>query len=163
MKTSIDKKWWFGILSHMAVLWKQRELVRELDIITKKTQRSYKGQVLDGTINTRIHLAVILSGGEYWLYENELLNRMLKKHKKSKSDVDFIINYKRTLESCIKDGFIEQRENENFYVGESTDENVLEYFSERFIEVSYDKGAELINGTYFWWKYMAGIFPSRYR
>ncbi|OHA27372.1 MAG: hypothetical protein A3D56_00390 [Candidatus Taylorbacteria bacterium RIFCSPHIGHO2_02_FULL_45_35] len=133
----------------MAVLWQQRELVEALDTLSKDERK-----VIKSLLNLHI-----LGDGEYWTFESELLNYILKKHGKLDSDVDFIIDYKKVLNSCIKDGFIEARDNEKFLDPSIVDKKSVENSSERFIQVSCDKGSEILNSWYFWFKYVGAELP----
>ncbi|MFW5853292.1 MAG: hypothetical protein ACOCU8_01465 [Patescibacteria group bacterium] len=140
----------------MANLFKQRKLVKDLDCVSKESMKNSSEHMRQSSNSTFKEVYIMINEGDHYIFENELLNYLLQRYKRNQDDIDFITDYKRVLQSCIEDNFILADKNEDFC--ESNIDHINT--SQRKIQVSYDKGEEILSPVYFWWKYIAGVFPS---
>ncbi len=148
----------FSIIRRMAVLWEQRKMVREL----KRLENEEIGKLpyAPTSLEEQIDITYMDTDG-YWLWESILIKEILKIQGTTDSDIVAINAIKKVLNSCINDKFILQQPNETFFKVNTLPKgtSINAKHSPRRIRVSEDKGTELLNGWYFWWKYIAGSFP----
>lgn len=141
-----------GMIEGMAVLWKQRAMVRQLDILARRHAR-------ENVDATPFVVGVFYSGnGNFFLAENELIDFMLDQRGTTREDIDSLNELKKILNACIKHEFIEAADHQSF--GGRMASVDTQQSSARVIQVDSDKGAELLNFWYFWLKYIPSTFPD---
>ena len=93
-----------------------------------------------------------LAGLEIIVFEEILIQRMMREFGKSR------IYWKKILAACIKDAFITALKNERYDSRSSREVpgTPMSKLSRSMLQVSPDKGTEIINGIYFWLKYIPG-------
>jgi hypothetical protein len=149
----------FAIVKRMAVLWKQREVLRTVEVLTKESIEREKPSDLSAVRHISYYGA-----GDYWILENDVIRRMLdKRHKLPSDDMD-VIRLKRIINTCIEDGYLEKDDNPDFGKDEDIFGNKLSILSSeksslRKLRITDDKGSELLNWWYFWFKYVADELP----
>lgn len=152
-----------SILERMANLFKQRELVILLDKAEKQSSEMQKRWLEVEERDESMDELHIIGDGTNLTYETELMLKYLNKREvKSTKDVAIITDFKRTLDSCIKSEFIDQSENENYLKKDHYKDDyydMLNRTSPRMLQVSCDKGAEMLDWRYFWFKYIASELP----
>lgn len=154
----------------MAVLWHQRELLKQLDaqIVEHCRDAGYeltpKGK-LSLKARKRAAKQLLVDENGFFIVENEFIIKLLESRGKGLEDFDDVHALQRLLNASIKDGFVTAIPNEDFDENYANSDDLLKDLddytksSRRQIKVSDDKGTELLNGTYFWCKYIANVFP----
>lgn len=145
----------------MAILWDQRDLIRKLqqledegaaelfDNLDKKNR--------DFIQQTHYEDAESIHS---WVLENKLINRLIKEARGAHKITE-IRKIKKILNACIRNQFIIFKENEHFKKTEDPFRKDSELISsKRFLQVSEDKGLELLDWRYFWFKYIPETFPQ---
>ncbi len=112
------------------------------------------------SIEQQVHYTLTHPQG-YALWESILIKEMLKFQCKSETDVVAMSINQKLLNSCIKAGFILEGTNESFtnIFPLPTGANPNANSSPRRVQVSGDKGVEILNWWYFWFKYIAEELP----
>lgn len=136
----------YGIFKRMAVLWEQRKLVFQLKKLTDiKLLERVNYMKNDGANDETVMKVVHENRGEVMIDEKDLLEKMCNAYVKKKEDnIRAIMKYKRILNSCIDDGYLKYEEMEG---------------ERRLVRITDDKAPELLNGLYFYLKYLPEIFP----
>lgn len=94
---------------------------------------------------------------KFFVLENKLLRAMMLKDGIELSDASYIRNWKNLLRTCTADNnkFIISEPNPNFKKPDTREEAFNDdVVSQHLIRVGADKGSELLNGWYFWCKYI---------
>lgn len=144
----------------MAVLWEQREMVGVLQQLEAEElgRLPYEG----ATPEEQVHHTYSHPNG-YGIWESVLIKEMLRIQEKNGSDIAAINANQKVLNACIREGFIVAGDNKGFTdittfplpAGTNPNNNS----SRRRVSVS-DKGLELLEGKYYYLKYIPETFQE---
>lgn len=142
----------------MAVLWRQKELLLCLEELAQKQFEEICSEH-DTNDHKVIEIlgTVSMSRSGFHIYENELVAEMLEKKSKTQADLHEIFQIKRDIDAAIENKFILSTKNNSYT--KDVEPGDLEKSSRRLLSINPDKGSELLDETYFFWKYLSSEFP----
>ena len=134
----------------MAVIRKQRKLLRVL--------RDLEIQNLEQDINSEdmsdgfLEALTFMSDGSYYVPENSLLLKLIGEKSFVRNKAKQVTMWKKCLKSCIHDGLVDVQEVKNPHRGD--------HFSIRSVQISNDKGSEMLDSLHYWLVHVPKIFPE---
>lgn len=134
----------------MAVLWKQKELLQELQKLEREQLEKLASSDKKGAIP-----AFYIGNAQFYVAENLLLQRMVMIYEKNLLDAACLIYWRKIIDASVNDKFITQVPNPHFKnIQENKNGLDPDESSLRLLQVSPDKGMELMDRWYFWLKFI---------
>lgn len=95
----------------------------------------------------------------WWVEENVLIDRLMKDRNKNLHDFKEMHQLQLVIDASFLEpnNFLLNKENKS-YDAETKKPDLINS-SKKLISINPDKGSELLNGWYFWGKYMSEVFP----
>lgn len=140
------------IIRRMAILWQQKKLVDTLEKLEVESIAYYDGLIKTEESMRDLANLHLLSEGQFWILENNLVKKMLLNEGLDLNDRKNSLKVKRLITASVACGFIQSRKNSSFVPTDTSDDP--KKTSPRELTLDPDKAPELQNMVYFWGKYL---------